>query len=138
MKGKILMDSLTQLSDDHQFTAISEPDFNMDSVQLPEDGPMVFEFDIEVRPEFDLPRWKGLTLERPTHEYSDAEVEERLQQLLSKYGQLAAARGTDRRRAIRHDDAPHFVRRTAALAAHGGDDRGQADAEPGRCQTGRF
>jgi len=50
VKGKILMDSLSQLSDDHQFTAISEPDFKMDSVQLPDDGPMVSEFDIEVRP----------------------------------------------------------------------------------------
>src|SRR6478609_7190087 len=93
VKGKILMDSLSQLSDDHQFTAISEPDFDIDSVQLPEDGPMVFEFDIEVRPEFDLPRWKDLTLERPTHEYSESEVEERLQQLLSKYGQLAPHEG---------------------------------------------
>src|SRR4051812_18299028 len=27
VKGKILMDSLSQLSDDHKFTAISEPDF---------------------------------------------------------------------------------------------------------------
>jgi trigger factor len=88
VKGKILMDSLTQLSDDHQFTAISEPDFDMDSVQFPEDGPMVFEFDIEVRPEFDLPRWKDLTLERPIHEYSDEEVDQRLKQLLSKYGQF--------------------------------------------------
>src|ERR1041384_2347077 len=83
VKGKILMDSLTQMSDDHQFTAISEPDFNMDSVQLPEDGPMVFEFDIEVRPEFVLPVWKGLTLEKPTHEYSDKEVSERLNTLLA-------------------------------------------------------
>jgi trigger factor len=88
VKGKILMDSLSQLSDDHQFTAISEPDFKMDSVQLPDDGPMVFEFDIEVRPEFDLPVWKGLTLEKPTHEYSDKEVRERLNQLLAKYGQV--------------------------------------------------
>jgi trigger factor len=88
VKGKILMDSLTQMSDDHQFTAISEPDFDADSVQLPDNGPMVFEFDIEVRPEFDLPRWKGLTLERPTHTYSDAEVHQRLEQLLAKYGQL--------------------------------------------------
>jgi trigger factor len=88
VKGKILMDSLSQLSDDHQFTAISEPDFKMDSVQLPDDGPMVFEFDIEVRPEFDLPVWKGLTLEKPTHEYSDKEVSERLNQLLAKYGQV--------------------------------------------------
>jgi len=88
VKGKILMDSLTQMSDDHQFTAISEPDFNIDTVQLPDDWPMVFEFDIEVRPEFDLPRWKGLTLERPIKEYSNDEVRERLNQLLSKYGQL--------------------------------------------------
>jgi len=93
VKGKILMDSLTQLSDDHQFTAISEPDFDMNSVQFPDDGPMVFEFDIEVRPEFDLPVWKGLTLERPTHEYSNAEVSQRLKQLLSKYGQLEQSDG---------------------------------------------
>jgi trigger factor len=93
VKGKILMDSLTQLSDDHQFTAISEPDFDMNSVQLPDDGPMVFEFDIEVRPEFEVPRWKGLTLERPIHEYTDKEVQERLNQLLAKYGQLEAHEG---------------------------------------------
>src|SRR6476659_3000610 len=84
VKGKILMDSLSQLSDDHQFTAISEPNFDMKSVQLPDDVPMVFEFDIEVWLEFDVPQWKGLTLERPSHEYSDKEVKERLDQLLSK------------------------------------------------------
>src|SRR5262245_34552186 len=93
VKGKILMDSLSQLSDDHQFTAISEPDFDMNSVQLPDDGPMVFEFDIEVRPEFDVPRWKGLTLERPIHEYTDKEVHDRLIQLLAKYAQLEPHEG---------------------------------------------
>ena len=93
VKGKILMDSLSQMSDDHQFTAISEPDFDVDSVQLPDNGPMVFEFDIEVRPEFDLPQWKGLTLERPAHEYSDDEVRQRLNQLLARYGQLEQHEG---------------------------------------------
>ncbi|HEX5105773.1 MAG TPA: trigger factor [Pirellulaceae bacterium] len=90
VKGKLLMDSLTQMGDDHEFTAISEPDFDMNSIQLPDDGPMVFEFDIEVRPEFDLPRWKGLKLNKPVHEYSDAEVDERLRLLLAKYGRLEA------------------------------------------------
>jgi trigger factor len=101
VKGKLLMDSLTQLSEDQKFTAISEPDFDMASVQLPDDGPMVFEFDIEVRPEFDLPQWKGLTLDRPSHEYSDREVEERLHQLLSRYGQLEQHEGPI--------EAGHFV-----------------------------
>jgi len=111
VKGKLLMDSLTQLSDDHEFTAISEPDFDMKSVQLPDNGPMVFEFDIEVRPEFDLPVWKGLTLERPAHEYSDQEVQLRLKQLLSKYGQLE-----------QHDgpiEAGHFVTATLRTSYEG-------------------
>jgi trigger factor len=90
VKGKLLMDSLSQMGDDHQFTAISEPDFDINAIQFPEDGPMVFEFDIEVRPEFEMPRWKGLKLSRPTHKYSDAEVEERLRLLLAKYGKLEA------------------------------------------------
>jgi trigger factor len=111
VKGKLLMDSLSQMSDEHQFTAISEPDFDLDSVQLPDDGPMVFEFDIEVRPEFDLPRWKGLTLERPVHEYSEKEVDQRLSMLLARYGQLEKHEGPI--------EAGHFV--TVTLRASEGE-----------------
>ena len=49
---------------------------------------MKFEFDIEVRPEFDLPNWKGLTIERPMREFSEADVDTQLKQLLSNQGQL--------------------------------------------------
>ena len=93
VKGKLLMDSLSQMSDEHQFTAISEPDFDVDSIQLPDDGPMVFEFDIEVRPEFDLPTWKGLRIDRPSHEHTEADVDERLNKMLARYGQLEAKEG---------------------------------------------
>jgi len=34
-----------------------------------------FEFNIEVRPEFDLPKWKGLELERPEHEFNAEEID---------------------------------------------------------------
>src|SRR5687768_11974403 len=78
VKGKILMDSLAQMGDEQEFSAISEPDFDFESIQMPDDGPMHFEFDIEVRPEFDMPQWKGLRLERPTHQYTDQEVREHL------------------------------------------------------------
>ena len=30
---------------------------------------MTFEFDLEVRPQFDLPQWKGLQIEKPTREF---------------------------------------------------------------------
>ncbi|MCI0358900.1 MAG: trigger factor [Planctomycetaceae bacterium] len=88
VKGKLLMDSLTQMGDDQEFSAISEPDFDFDSIQMPDDGPMHFEFDIEVRPEFDLPQWQGLNLERPEHKYTDKEVREHLDKLLVKYATM--------------------------------------------------
>src|SRR5690349_21111779 len=44
VKGKLLMDSLSQISDEHEFSAISEPDFDFEAVKIPEDGPLVFEF----------------------------------------------------------------------------------------------
>lgn len=74
VKGSLLMDSMTQVNEECDFSAISEPEFDFDAVKLPEEGPMTFEFDIEVRPEFDVPEWKGLQLEMPVYEYSEDEV----------------------------------------------------------------
>ncbi len=93
IKGSLLMDSLSQISEDQQFTAISEPELKLDAIEVPDEGPMVFEFDIEVRPEFDLPKWKGLKIERPVRDFTDPDVEEHLEQMLSRYGQLVPFEG---------------------------------------------
>ncbi len=75
VKGSLLMDSLTQISDDETFSAISEPDLDFQKVEIPDEGDLTYEFNIEVRPEFDLPKWKGLKLERPEKEFNDADVD---------------------------------------------------------------
>ncbi len=98
VKGSLLMDCVAQASEECDFSAISEPDFDFEAIDLPESGPMTFEFDIEVRPEFELPEWKGLKLQRVAHEYSDEEVDLQLRELLARYGRLtvkdrAAAEG---------------------------------------------
>lgn len=86
VKGSLLMDSLSQVSSDNELSPISEPSFDPLSVTLPEEGPMKFEFDIEVRPEFDLPNWKGLSIDRPTREFTDADVDTQLKNLLAAQG----------------------------------------------------
>ncbi|MBI1902277.1 MAG: trigger factor [Planctomycetia bacterium] len=88
VKAALLMESLEQLTEEQKLAAISEPDLDPASVELPEAGPMTFEFDIEVRPEFDLPNWKGLAIERPVHEFTEAEVEDRVAELLREKGDL--------------------------------------------------
>ncbi len=88
VKGSLLMDSMTQITEDESFSAISEPDFDPLAVTLPDEGPMTFEFDLEVRPEFDLPEWKGLKIERPIREFSKKDVDKRLEQVLARHGRL--------------------------------------------------
>ncbi|MEX0938183.1 MAG: trigger factor [Pirellulales bacterium] len=88
IKGSLLMDSLEQISEEQEFTAISEPDFDLDAIEVPEEGPMTFEFNIEVRPEFDLPEWKGLKVERPVKEFTDEDVDRRVEQILARFGSL--------------------------------------------------
>jgi len=88
IKGTLLMDSLSQVSEEQSFTAISEPDLNLDAVEIPEDGPMTFEFNIEVRPEFDMPKWKGLKLNRPVREFNEEDIDQQLEKMLTRFGQL--------------------------------------------------
>ena len=49
---------------------------------------MTFEFAIEVRPEFELPKWKGLSINRPTRAIGDTDVEESLGTILRERSRL--------------------------------------------------
>ena len=93
VKSALLLDSLEQISEEQRFTAISEPNFDLEAVEVPREGPMTFEFTIEVRPEFDLPQWKGLKLNRPVRDFTDADIDAQLEQMLARYGQLVPFEG---------------------------------------------
>ena len=90
VKGSLLMDSLSQVTEEQDFSAISEPDFDYNSIVLPEDGDFKFQFSVEVRPEFDTPDWKGLKFTRPVETIGDEEVAESLNKVLSRYATLEA------------------------------------------------
>jgi trigger factor len=93
VKGSLLMDSLSQVTEEQKFSAISEPDFDPKAITVPDEGPMTFEFDLEVRPEFDLPEWRGLSIERPVREFTTADVDKELERLLAEFGRLAPLDG---------------------------------------------
>jgi len=88
VKSNIVVDAISQANEDADMTPISEPDFEYDSFELPEEGPMTFEFNVEVRPNFDLPDWKGLKLERPVRDFSDEDVSMAMTRYLEQDGEL--------------------------------------------------
>jgi trigger factor len=54
---------------------------------------MTFEFNIEVRPDFDLPEWKGLKIQKPVREFSEEDVDRGLERVLANSGQLVPSEG---------------------------------------------
>jgi trigger factor len=93
IKTQVLMASLEQLAEEQSISPLSPPDLNPNAISIPKEGPFIYEFDIEVRPEFDLPSYKGLKLRRPVHTYTDAEKAREKKRLLEPYGQLVPKEG---------------------------------------------
>jgi trigger factor len=88
VKQKILIQSLEQVAEDYNLDPINEPDIDLENIDLAQEGDFVFEFDIEVRPEFDLPDYQGLTIERSVQEISDEDIDAYQNRFLTQYGQL--------------------------------------------------
>ncbi|MDR0869771.1 MAG: trigger factor [Planctomycetaceae bacterium] len=88
VRYSLVFDALSQVNNSDELTPISEPDFDFNALTLPNDGPFVFEFNIEVRPEIDLPEWKGLKIEKKTREFSAEDVDKAVERVLTSYGDL--------------------------------------------------
>jgi trigger factor len=88
VKAEVLLASLQQLAEDHDIAPLTAPDIDPGDIELPREGPLVYEFEVEVRPQFDLPNYKGLKIRRPIHTFTEEEVEQEERRLLSSYGQI--------------------------------------------------
>lgn len=120
VKSNLVLDSITQVTEEKELSAISEPDFDFDAVKIPDEGAMTFEFKLEVRPDFDLPDWKGLKIERPARDFSDEDIDLAVQRVLERDGELV-----DREGAAEMGD---YIT-TKLTFSHDGEEISSADAE---------
>jgi trigger factor len=88
VKSNLLMSSLEQIDQDYKLEPITQPRLDVDAIEIPENGPLSFEMDVEVRPQFDLPTYTGLKLRRPVAELTDKHVDEQLTRFLEGHGQI--------------------------------------------------
>jgi trigger factor len=93
VKNEVLMASLEQLGEDHDIAPLSPPELEIDAIEIPLQGNLVYEFEVEVRPQFDLPPYRGLKLKRPVKTITDADVAEARRQLLARRGQVVPKEG---------------------------------------------
>jgi trigger factor len=88
VKSTLLMDSLGQINEEQDLSPISEPDLDLDAVEVVNGEPLTFEFDLEVRPDFTMPQWKGLQIEKPVRDFSAEDIDQTLRRVLANRGRL--------------------------------------------------
>ena len=82
VKVRLLADATDAAIKDNKIDMIgSETNVDIESIKLPESGPMKFDFEVEVRPEFTLPALDGIKVEKPKAEVTDAQIDEELTEL---------------------------------------------------------
>ncbi|HEX3146465.1 MAG TPA: trigger factor [Gemmataceae bacterium] len=95
VRREVLMASLQQLAEDSNISPLAPPELAPEDLILPEEGPFIYEFDVEVRPEFDLPEYKGMKLRKPIHKFTDKDIQDEMRRLLEPQGALIAKEGKD-------------------------------------------
>ena len=88
VKSTLLMACLEQLDEEHKLNPISQPELDVEAIELPEDGPMTFEMDVEVRPDFPLPAYKALTIKSPVKTITEADIDAQVKAFQERYAQL--------------------------------------------------
>jgi trigger factor len=88
----LVSETLSKALEQKKLDIIGEPDLDPESVELPDDGPMTFSLELEVRPEFELADYAGIPVDVDRHEVADKDVEQALERLHEMHGSLKAVR----------------------------------------------
>jgi trigger factor len=93
VRGEVLMQSLEQLAEENDIAPLTAPNLDPTRIEIPDQGPLIYEFDVEVRPEFELPNYRGLKLRRPVRTFTDEDVIKEEHRFLGRYGSLVPKDG---------------------------------------------
>ncbi|MHC4149177.1 MAG: trigger factor, partial [Planctomycetota bacterium] len=81
IKLKLLADASDSAIKDNELDVLRDPDIDFEKIEVPATGPLKFDFEVEVRPEFDLPRLEGVPVEKKKLEVTDEQVSREIEQL---------------------------------------------------------
>jgi trigger factor len=88
VKATLVSGSLEQIGEDHKLNPITQPRLDVEAIELPATGPMSFDMEVEVRPDFATPDYAGLKIQRPVREITAADVDEQVTAYLGRYARI--------------------------------------------------
>jgi len=85
-KLELMVEAADAAIKEAKLDTLGDPDIDHEKVELPASGPMKFEFEVEVRPEFELPELDGIAIQKPKVEVTDEMVEAELAAMRRRAG----------------------------------------------------
>lgn len=85
-KLELIIEAAEAAIKDNNLDTLGDPSIDHEKIELPSTGPMKFDFEVEIRPEFDLPDLEGITVSKPKVEVTEQMVDEQLQTLRRQAG----------------------------------------------------
>jgi len=79
-RGQIIADAYSKAIEDHELKPVGEPEpvTPIDEIELAEDKPLTFTVELEVVPDFELPKLEGIEIKKPMLEITDEHIQNEL------------------------------------------------------------
>lgn len=81
IKLKLLAEASEAAIKDKELDILGDPDIDYEKIELPDSGAMKFEFEAEVRPEFELPELEKIPVKREKLAVNDEQIDREIEQL---------------------------------------------------------
>ena len=88
VRNALVGEAMGSAMEDEGLKVLGEPDIDLETIELPDSGAMTFSLEVEIEPEFDLPEYKGVTIERIAIEVTDEHVDQAVQRMLAPMAKL--------------------------------------------------
>ncbi len=88
VKQMLIGQAINQVIEDKDIKTLGDPDIKLDEIELPETGSLQFEFEVEVEPEFELPKLEGIELTEEDVTITEEDINKEIEKLQWNYANL--------------------------------------------------
>lgn len=88
VKLQLMAQAFKQIDEKQDFEILGEPDFDPEKIELPESGDFHFDYEIEVKPTFEVPALEGIQIEKKIYEINEERINDALEEFLRRNGEL--------------------------------------------------
>ncbi len=88
VKNLLVAQAIERVIEEENLTTIGEPNVELDKIDLPESGALRFSFEVEVAPEFELPKLEGIKLTEEEVEITNEDIDNYIESVRWQFAEL--------------------------------------------------